>query len=39
MEHPDEYGGWDTETLSAALRWNGTDAEEADEIARQLAGG
>jgi hypothetical protein len=37
VEHPDEYQGWDADTLSAALRWSfGTDAEEADEMARQL---
>ena len=38
-EHPDQYGGWDVETLSAAIRWNfGASAEEADDVARQLAG-
>jgi hypothetical protein len=37
VEHPDEYHGWDVETLSAALRWNfDADAEEADEMARRL---
>jgi hypothetical protein len=37
VEHPDEYSGWDAETLSAAIRWNfGADAKEADEMARRL---
>jgi hypothetical protein len=37
VEHPDEYRGWDAETLSAAIRWNfDTDAEDADEMARRL---
>lgn len=36
-EHPDRYRGWDAETLAVALRWNfDIDAEEADEMARQL---
>jgi hypothetical protein len=40
VEHPDEYDGWDAETLSAAIQWNfRTDAEEADEMARRLADG
>jgi hypothetical protein len=39
VEHPDQYTGWDVETLSAALRWNfGVNADEADEAARELAG-
>ena len=38
VEHPAQYSGWDTETLAAALRWNfGLDAQEADDMARQLA--
>ena len=38
VEHPD-HSGWDLETLSAAIRWNfGASAEEADDVARQLAG-
>jgi hypothetical protein len=37
VEHPDEYRGWDAETLSAAFRWNfDVDAEEADEMASHL---
>jgi hypothetical protein len=40
VDHPDEYRGWDPETLSAAIRWNfGTDAEDADEMARRLVDG
>jgi len=36
-EHPDEYSGWDAETLAAALRWNfDVDAEEADEMAMRF---
>lgn len=39
VEHPDGYSGWDTNTLSAALRWNfDGDAQVADEMARRLAG-
>jgi hypothetical protein len=39
VDHPDEYSGWDAETLSAAIRWNfGADAAEADEIAGRLIG-
>lgn len=39
VQHPDEYLGWDAETLAAALRWNvDGDPDEADEMARQLAG-
>jgi hypothetical protein len=38
VEHPDEYRGWDAETLSAALRWNfDVDVQEADEMARRFA--
>ncbi len=38
VEHPDQYSGWDVQTLSAALRWNfRTDPDEADETARRLA--
>ena len=37
VEHPDEYRGWDAETLSAALRWTfEVDAEAANEMARRL---
>jgi hypothetical protein len=40
LAHPDEYDGWDAETLSAALRWNFEgDAEAADEIAARFVGG
>lgn len=40
LEHPDRYGGWDAETLCAALRWTFEgDAEVADEVARRLIGG
>jgi len=39
VEHPDEYRGWDAETLSAALRWNfDLDAQEGDEMARRFMG-
>jgi hypothetical protein len=37
VDHPDEYEGWDAETLATALRPNfDSDPDEADEIARQL---
>lgn len=37
VEHPDEYHGWDAQTLSAALGWNfEVDSEEADEMASRL---
>jgi hypothetical protein len=40
VEHPDEYEGWDAETLSAAIRWNfGVDAGEADAMTRRLVEG
>jgi hypothetical protein len=39
LEHPDRYGGWDTETLSTALRWTFDDDDEvAGEVARRLIG-
>lgn len=39
LEYPARYGGWDFETLSAALRWTfDGDAEAADEVARRLIG-
>jgi hypothetical protein len=39
VEHPDEYRGWDAQSLSAALRWNfEVDADEAAEMARRLVG-
>jgi hypothetical protein len=38
IEHPDEYRGWDAQTLSAAFRWTfEVNPEEADEMARRLA--
>lgn len=37
LAHPSEYDGWDSATLSAALRWSfDSDAEEAEEIAERL---
>jgi hypothetical protein len=37
FEHPYEYGGWNAETLSTALRWTfDGDAQVADEMARRL---
>lgn len=37
VEHPDEYRGWDAESLSAAFRWNfDVDAQEADGMARRF---
>lgn len=39
VEHPNEYGGWDTKTLAAALRWNfHVDADEADVMVKHLSG-
>lgn len=39
VEHPDEFSGWDVNTLSTALRWNfDGDVQAADEMATRLAG-
>ena len=35
VEHPDEYRGWDANTLATALRWTFHD-EDVDELARRL---
>lgn len=38
VEHPDEYRGWDANTLAAALRWNfDRDDEDVEEMVRNLA--
>lgn len=38
VEHPDEYRGWDANTLATALRWNfGGDYEGVDEMVSALA--
>ena len=38
LEHPDEYSGWNTKSLTAALRWTfGSDAQEGEEMASRLA--
>ena len=40
VDHPDDYTGWDLETLSLAFLWNFNAApEEAGEMARQLVAG
>jgi len=37
LAHPDDYDGWDSTTVSSALRWSfEDDAQTADEIAGRL---
>lgn len=37
LAHPDEYDGWDTQTVSSALRWTFEgDAEAAEQVAERL---
>lgn len=36
VEHPDEYRGWDANTLAMALSWNGCDVEDVEEMVSVL---